>query len=82
MALQSKFLNQGLPLVLLTVGGWFALSQFVKNRIDAQEAQRTHVDDRAPVQKQRAKKFNLQEEAERIRKHHIENEYKNKPISR
>lgn len=47
-----------------------------------QEAQRTHVDDRAPVQKQRAKKFNLQEEAERIRKHHIENEYKNKPISR
>lgn len=36
MALQSKFLNQGLPLVLLTVGGWFALSQFVKNRIDAQ----------------------------------------------
>lgn len=52
------------------------------NCLHVQEAQRTHVDDRAPVQKQRAKKFNLQEEAERIRKHHIENEYKNKPISR
>lgn len=42
MALQSKFLNQGLPLVLLTVGGWFALSQFVKNRIDAQACSLSH----------------------------------------
>lgn len=69
-------------MILVTVGGWFSLSHFVKSRIDIQESRQRYVDDRAPVEKQRAKRFNLEEEVDRIRKQHLENDYDNKSVSR
>lgn len=69
-------------MILVTVGGWLSLSHFVQSRIDIQESRQTYVDDRAPVEKQRAKKFNLEEEADRIRTKHLENDYNNKAIER
>ena len=47
-----------------------------------QEAHRTCVDDHAPVEKQRAKRFNLKDELERIKEHHLQQEYENKPVAR
>jgi hypothetical protein len=47
-----------------------------------QEAQRTYVDEHAPVEKQRAKRFNLKDELERIKEHHLQHEYENKPVAR
>lgn len=78
----STFLQKGLPMILVTVGGWLSLSHFVQSRIDIQEAQQTYVDERSPVEKQRAKKFNLEEEVERIRNQHLEHDYDNKSVSR
>lgn len=46
-----------------------------------QEAQREYVDDHSTVQKQRAKKFNLEEELERL-KRGGSLDYENKPLPR
>lgn len=68
---RSTFLQRGLPLVVTTVVGWFGLSQFVKAKLDVQDSQRAYSDDvrDLPVEKQRAKSFNLDQELERIKEH-------------
>ena len=83
----STFIQRGLPLVLTTVVGWLGLSQFVAAKLDVQDSQRVYVDtedtDRVrdvrdvrdvtdlPVEKQRAKAFDLEAELERIRAKHL-----------
>jgi hypothetical protein len=76
------FIQKGLPMVLVTVGGWLSLSHFVQSRIDIQEARQLYVDDHSPVEKQRAKRFNLDEEVERIKKQHLEHDYDNKSVGK
>ena len=68
---RSTFLQRGLPLVVTTVVGWFGLSQFVKAKLDVQDSQRAYSDDvrDLPVEQQRAKSFNLDQELERIKEH-------------
>jgi len=34
--MRSKFVSQGIPLIVLTVAGWVTLSQFVQGKIDNQ----------------------------------------------
>ena len=72
-----------MPLVLTTIAGWVGLSQLVKDKLDVHDAQRTY-DERAPVEKQRAKSFDLEQELERIREHHLDRkeEYVNKGVPR
>ena len=68
---RSTFIQRGLPLVVTTVVGWFGLSQFVKAKLDVQDGQRTYSEDVSdlPVEKQRAKSFDLDQELERIKQH-------------
>jgi hypothetical protein len=49
-----------------------------------QEAQRTYVDQYSPVQKQKAKRFDLKEELERLEANDRQNgnDYENKPLPR
>jgi hypothetical protein len=124
-----SFVQSGLPLIVLTVGGWLGLSYFMKARYDgqvrrrrltlcaacnlcappllslcsvcrcpgchshpthcglerwsaAQEAQAQAVDLHAPVERQRAKRFDLEGELARLRGSTSEAEYSNKPIPR
>jgi hypothetical protein len=79
----STFIQRGLPFILVVTGGWFGLSQMVSHRLDIQDSQRTY-DERAPVEKQRAKAFDLNTELERIKTHHLDRreEYVNKAIER
>lgn len=57
--------------MLTTVVGWFGLSQFVKAKLDVQDSQRTCSDNvqDLPIEKQRAKTFDLEEELARIKEH-------------
>jgi len=52
--------------------------------IPLQEAQRAYVDQYSPVQKQKAKSFDLEEELERLEasKNQNGNDYENKPLPR
>lgn len=77
----SKLVRHGLPFISLTILGWFGLSYAVKGRIDVQDAKRRELDLRAPIEKQRAKKFNIDEELDRLKKE-SKLDYKNKPIPR
>jgi len=47
-----------------------------------QDAQKKELDLRAPVEKQRAKKFNIDEELQRLKSATVDREYRNKPIPR
>lgn len=76
------FLRAGLPLLTLTVGGFLALRLFVQGRLDVQDAQKKELDLRAPVSKQRAKRFNLEEELARLKGEVDLDNYENKPVPR
>ena len=88
----STFIQRGLPLVLTTVVGWIGLSQFVKAKLDVQDGQRVYHEDEGdrsgisalPVEKQRAKAYDLEAELERIRAHHLDRreELVNKEVPR
>jgi hypothetical protein len=111
----SKLVRHGLPLISLTILGWFGLAYAVKGRIDVQvrttacrnasicedrrnpitktyverfpiitvlqDAKRQELDLRAPIEKQRAKKFNIDEELDRLMKE-SKLDYENKPVPR
>ncbi|PSC73105.1 cytochrome c oxidase assembly mitochondrial [Micractinium conductrix] len=74
------FVRAGVPLLGLTIGGFAALQFFIQGRIDVQDAQRKELDLRAPVSKQRAKKFNLEEELARLKGEVDINNYENVPV--
>lgn len=76
------FLRAGVPLLGLSVGGFMFLQYFLQGRIDVQDAQRKELDLRAPVTKQRAKKFNLEEELARLKGEVDLSDYENKPVPR
>ncbi|KAL4434089.1 hypothetical protein ABPG75_000530 [Micractinium tetrahymenae] len=76
------FLRAGVPLLGLTVGGFLGLRFFLQGRLDVQDAQRKELDLRAPVNKQRAKKFNLEEELARLRGEVDIDNYENVPVPR
>ncbi|KAI3434803.1 hypothetical protein D9Q98_002860 [Chlorella vulgaris] len=76
------FVRAGLPLIGLTIGGFFALQYFLQGRLDVQDAQKTELDLRAPVAKQRAKKFNLQDELARLKGEVDLSTYENIPVPR
>eukprot|EP00887_Chlorella_sp_A99_P003560 scaffold7.g3560.t1 len=78
----SPFLRAGVPILVLTVGGFLWLKTFVKGRHDVMDAQQKELDLRAPVEKQRAKKFSLDEELKRLKEHMDLNAYENKPVPR
>lgn len=75
-------MHVGLPLITLVVVGSVGLSVFVQGKYDIQDAKVQVVDERAPVAKQRAKKFDLQEELQRLKEHADLNSYENKPVPR
>ncbi|EFN57229.1 hypothetical protein CHLNCDRAFT_143713 [Chlorella variabilis] len=76
------FLRAGVPLLGLTIGGFLGLKFFVQGRLDVQDAQARELDLRAPVSKQRAKRFNLEEELARLKGEVDLEHYENKPVPR
>lgn len=58
------------------------LQYILQGRLDVQDAQRKELDLRAPVTKQRAKKFNLEEELARLKGEVDLEHYKNVPVPR
>ncbi|KAL4446798.1 hypothetical protein ABPG77_008042 [Micractinium sp. CCAP 211/92] len=76
------FFRAGVPLLGLTIGGFLGLRFFLQGRLDVQDAQRKELDLRAPVNKQRAKKFDLQEELARLKGEVDIDNYENVPVPR
>jgi hypothetical protein len=48
----------------------------------AQDAKQEELDLRAPVEKQRARKFDMDQELQRLREVVVEKDYENKPVPR
>lgn len=76
----NPFLRAGVPMLGLTIGGFLGLRFFLQGRLDVQDAQRKELDLRAPVSKQRAKKFNLEEELKRLKGEVDLENYENIPV--
>ncbi|GMH32179.1 hypothetical protein BSKO_00013 [Bryopsis sp. KO-2023] len=78
----NSFLRAGIPFVSLLVCGWLGLGKLMQDRYDIQDAKQKVLDERAPVSKIRARKFNMEEEHARLMKHVDLHSYKNKRVPR
>lgn len=77
-------MSSGLPFLTLVLGGFAGLAFFIQGKNDVQEAQMKTVTDHAPAAKQRAKKFDINEELERLKaaQQTAADGYENKPVPR
>uniref|UniRef100_A0A061SEP6 Uncharacterized protein n=1 Tax=Tetraselmis sp. GSL018 TaxID=582737 RepID=A0A061SEP6_9CHLO len=79
---ESKFVNVGVPLICLVVGGSFGVSLLVDERIRLRDARQTVDEDTLPSAKHKSRQFSLAEELNRLRDHIDLNSYENKPVPR